>query len=111
MHISNASYNIFFLLGFIFLCTQIILGSQLPRLALNTHGDYMSSISQLGICLPFITITNSLLTFFFLMEGVVFLIFYNFVATSSMLDIPTKGRDLRTGSITKYFFNLLFFQF
>ena len=107
LHLSNSTFGFVLFLGFLSIAVQWCLKLFTKLENNNLGGDYAVSITQLCLYLPFLILANTALTLFFFLEAAAILIFYNFISTRSL--VLTKSNN--DSAITKYFFNLLFFQF
>lgn len=77
--------------------------------------DYLTSLILLLFYLPFIVLSNTALTLFFLLELASTLVLYNFSTSQSWAGLTKRkakgGETAATLATSKYFFNVIFFQF
>ncbi len=100
----NLSLNLFFFFVFIF----ILKNSQNTNVSL----DYVVSIITILFFLPYIFFCNNILIFFFFLELASNLILYNLLGTVSWFSSFSKQVLLKKEvSVSKYFFNVIFFHF
>lgn len=75
----------------------------------------MTSLVLLLFYLPFIVLANTALTLFFFLELASTLILYNFATSQSWAGLTSRkakgGATSQTLATSKYFFNVIFFQF
>jgi len=106
------TFTIFVFIGGIAFITQSGLASLAKTSGSRLSGDYTLSIAQLGIISPVAVLANTVLTLFFFLEIASTLVFYNFIATRSLLNPVKPGLRTSFGPLgSTHFFNLLFFQF
>lgn len=116
LHFSNFSISacVFLLIaGLLSHCwlTRTILNGRYPGLSL----DYIVSLLLLLLYLPFIVLSNTILTMFFFLELASTLVLYNFATSQNWAGLTkTKASSSSTAqslTTSKYFFNVIFFQF
>lgn len=88
-----------------------MLGGRYPGLGL----DYVASLLLLLLLLPFIVLSNTVLTLFFFLELASTLVLYNFATSQNWAGLTgrkgAEGLATQALSTSKYFFNVIFFQF
>lgn len=77
--------------------------------------DYIVSLLLLFLYLPFIVLSNTILTLFFFLELASTLVLYNFATSQNWAGLTKRKANSAASSQTlttsKYFFNVIFFQF
>lgn len=108
LYINNFNMNYIYLF-YIFSFFLIIFKISLYQSKINLNKDYIFSIINLIILLPFLLLVNSMFTFIFFFEIISCLLFYNLLSSRIWYNkLLNKDKNLKTPST---FINMLFFQY
>lgn len=106
------SHTVFYVIIFSYVCLLILYFLKKQTLQINI--EYIFAILNIMVLIPLLFYSNTVLTLFFSLEIITYLIFFKFSVSKFWFTKNTNHNIIKTKQtrlLPKYFINLLFFQY
>jgi len=109
-NINNHTLNLFYLFTFLGFCLYFLIKQTTKKVNLFKSIDYLFSINNLLVILPYLFFVQNVFIFLFLLELVSVLLFYKLVSSKIWFKNSTNTKQIQN-NIPQNYINMVFFQY